>query len=118
MLKMTEILSTPVEAVINTAKKAVSSTSKDLATVNIDVALSANDFPAVPSILEDISALSVGLTAKNNKGRLEVLEKARALVRALETPRETMIKHTWAQVRCLPFFINPYPVETGRRIFS
>lgn len=64
--------------------------------VDISVALRPNDLKAVPRLVEDISATNVD--PNDSAGRLRLLEKARDLVRALETPRETMIKHLWAQV--------------------
>ncbi|MBE3047679.1 hypothetical protein IMZ48_35240, partial [Candidatus Bathyarchaeota archaeon] len=66
--------------------------------VNISVALSPNNLPAVPDILKGISSLSTATLNGDDQSRLELVEKARQLVRALETPRETMIKHCWAQV--------------------
>lgn len=36
-------------------------------------------------------------TKEDYESRLALLASARALVQALETPRETMIKHIWAQ---------------------
>ena len=67
--------------------------------VDISVALSPNNLPAVPDILKGISSLSTATINGDDQSRLELVEKARQLVRALETPRETMIKHCWAQVR-------------------
>ena len=69
--------------------------------VDMSVALAANNLDAVPQLLKDISAL--GAAAGENQGRLELAEKARQLVRALETPRETLVKQLWAQVQ--------FPVE-------
>lgn len=66
--------------------------------VDISVALSPNNLPAVPEIVKGISALSASATDGDEQSRLDLVEKARQLVRALETPRETMIKHCWAQV--------------------
>jgi hypothetical protein len=66
-------------------------------TVDISVALAANDMDSVPKLLEAIAAAGQRLSADDSATRLELLERARDLVRALETPRETMIKHCWAQ---------------------
>jgi hypothetical protein len=65
---------------------------------SIDVAVSPNDAAAVPSTIESIQSLGKTFSPSNNVGRQELLAEARQLVRALETPRETMIKHNWAQV--------------------
>ncbi|KAK4033599.1 Demethylsterigmatocystin 6-O-methyltransferase [Parachaetomium inaequale] len=69
--------------------------------VDISVALRPNDPERVPSLIEDISVAGNALNHDESAGRLRLLEKARDLVRALETPRETMIKHLWAQPSCL-----------------
>jgi hypothetical protein len=66
--------------------------------VDISVALRPNDEKSVPGLVKDIYVAGNSLSADDNAGRLRLLEKARDLVRALETPRETMIKHLWAQV--------------------
>ena len=72
--------------------------------VDISVALRPNDSDSVPSLIKDISAAGNGLSPDDGAGRLRLLEKARDLVRALETPRETMIKHLWAQVGTVAAF--------------
>lgn len=77
--------------------------------VNVSVATSPNNLSAVPDIVKSISTLDTAAAAGDETARLELVEKARQLVRSLETPRETMIKHCWAQVSCsdalLPFEI-------------
>lgn len=67
--------------------------------VELSVALAPNDFPAVPGLVKEITSLASSTSAGDDDARLALVEKARSLVRALETPRETMIKHNWAQVR-------------------
>ena len=66
--------------------------------VDISVALAANDLGSVEGLAKEISSLSTEASTGDERARLALVEKARALVRALETPRETMIKHCWAQV--------------------
>lgn len=71
-------------------------------TVNMSVATSPCDLKAVPNIIDDITSLGSTFASgdmTDTAARLALLERARSLVRALETPRETMIKHCWAQVR-------------------
>ncbi|KAK4232773.1 hypothetical protein C8A03DRAFT_39595 [Achaetomium macrosporum] len=65
--------------------------------VDISVALAPNDLKSVPGLVQDINSVAEKAAAGNENARLELVEKARSLVRALETPRETMIKHCWAQ---------------------
>jgi hypothetical protein len=67
-------------------------------TVDISVALSPTDLKSVPSLLAEIASLGSSLDDGDNHARLALLQKAKALVTALETPRETMIKHNWAEV--------------------
>ena len=68
---------------------------------DVSIATSPNDLASVPAILKQISAqgadLSTTKTTHDYDSRLKLLASARALVQALETPRETMIKHIWAQ---------------------
>ncbi|KAK8036401.1 O-methyltransferase mpaG [Apiospora marii] len=61
------------------------------------LATSPNDLTSAPTILEKISIQGARLSINDYESRLELLVSARALVQALETPRETMIKHIWAQ---------------------
>ncbi|KAK8087567.1 catechol O-methyltransferase [Apiospora hydei] len=63
------------------------------------IATSPNDLLSVPAILEQISAQGayLSMAPQDYGSRLQLLASARALVQALETPRETMIKHIWAQ---------------------
>jgi hypothetical protein len=65
--------------------------------VDISVALAPNDLKSVPGLVQDINAAACSAAAGSEQARLALVEKARSLVRALETPRETMIKHCWAQ---------------------
>lgn len=56
----------------------------------------------VPGLLDEISQMRDNCDVSTDRGaRLELLSKARALVQALKTPRETMLKHCSAQVRRL-----------------
>jgi len=58
------------------------------------------DAGAVTSLIEELSSLGKGWAADGSSDediRLNLLAKARALRNALETPRETMIRHCWAQ---------------------
>lgn len=68
------------------------------APVDVSIASLPCDAGSVPGLLNDISSLGSkrDLSADRN-ARLDLLEKARSLVRALETPRETMLKHVGAQ---------------------
>lgn len=62
------------------------------------IAVRANDPGAVPKILEKLLMFRKSTITEGNDGRLDMLALARSLVVALETPRETMIKHNWVQV--------------------
>lgn len=65
---------------------------------SVEVAISPNDADAVSSTIESIQTLGKTFSPADDFGRRKLLAEARRLVRALETPRETMIKHNWAQV--------------------
>jgi hypothetical protein len=61
-----------------------------------------NDLDAVPSLVSDISAKGETLAQTKDATlipRLELLAKVRELERALQTPREMMIQHLWAEAR-------------------
>ncbi|RMX80025.1 hypothetical protein D0868_16218 [Hortaea werneckii] len=77
-------------------------------TVPIQTAILPCDDAAVPDLLHNIQVTGQDYTTNHlrhdstdrnqkNSTRLTLLSHARALVRALETPRETMIKHCWAE---------------------
>ncbi|KAI7228161.1 hypothetical protein KC330_g8046 [Hortaea werneckii] len=77
-------------------------------TVPIQTAILPCDDAAVPDLLDRIQVTGQDYITKHlhhdntdrnqkNSTRLTLLSHARALVRALETPRETMIKHCWAE---------------------
>lgn len=62
------------------------------------IALKPCDYDSVGDHVQKINKLASIITPTDNATRLELAETARKLVRALEHPRETMIKHCWAQV--------------------
>ncbi len=66
--------------------------------VELSIALAPNDLKGVPGLIHSINSIAESASAGNENERLMLVEMARSLVRALETPRETMIKHCWAQV--------------------
>jgi len=65
---------------------------------SIEVAISPNDPSKIPSTIKSIQSLGNSFSATDDGVRRQLLAEARQLVQALETPRETMIKHCWAQV--------------------
>lgn len=79
--------------------KTTNGTSHNLSKIpSVDVAVSANESENVVSMTQSIQSLGKSYSASEETTRLQLLSEARQLVRALETPRETMIKHNWAQV--------------------
>lgn len=82
----------------------------DQSTGEVDVSIAAApcDIESVPGLLENISALrGRDDLGHNRNARLYLLDQARQLVRALESPRETMLKHVGAEVR---WTLNSYDV--------
>lgn len=61
------------------------------------VATQAGDVTAVPHLIRDM--LPYRDLPMNEHHRLHLLRIARLLVQALETPRETVIRLCWAEVR-------------------
>lgn len=68
-------------------------------TVDFSIAVRPNDLGAVPGIVKGIVEKANAVSPGDETARHALLIQARSLVQALETPRETMTKHTWAQVR-------------------
>lgn len=67
--------------------------------MDFSIAVRPNDIDAVPKIVKGIVHKANALSPGDETARHALLIQARSLVQALETPRETMTKHTWAQVR-------------------
>lgn len=65
--------------------------------IDVSIATESNNFEAVPTLLKEITESFDAFTT-SSLGRKDLLAKCRRLVQALETPRETMIYHCWAQV--------------------
>ncbi|KAL4795782.1 S-adenosyl-L-methionine-dependent methyltransferase [Aspergillus venezuelensis] len=62
-----------------------------------DLAVNANSSAAVPGLLDDVASLGKEYLGQDSEARLSLLEKARELVYALETPREAIIRHCWSE---------------------
>jgi hypothetical protein len=71
--------------------------------VDGNVAISANTPELVPGLVEQVACLGKIASLQDHKERSALLDAARSLVYALETPREAMIRHCWSQVSCLSF---------------
>ncbi|KJZ72183.1 hypothetical protein HIM_08448 [Hirsutella minnesotensis 3608] len=65
------------------------------------LAFFAADSKAVPDLIKDINTLGKFFDSQDDQARISLLQKTRALWRALETPRETMIRHCWAEPAAL-----------------
>lgn len=66
-----------------------------------DLAVSPNLPGQVPALLDEIASSGGQYLEANTEVRLSLLESARSLVYALETPREAIIRHCWSDVRSL-----------------
>ena len=66
--------------------------------VELSIVTAPNDITAVSSLLVELKKSYKLLPTKGDEGRKDLLLLARTLVQSLETPRETMAKHCWAQV--------------------
>jgi hypothetical protein len=53
----------------------------------------------IPNLLQKVASGGYEYLASGGQARLKLLEEARALVYALETPREAIIRHCWSEVR-------------------
>ncbi|RGP70195.1 hypothetical protein FSPOR_4095 [Fusarium sporotrichioides] len=64
---------------------------------DVSIALNATDMDAVPGLIKDINSLSADLDTNDPVLRLKLMAKAKSLWQSLETPRETMLRHVWAE---------------------
>lgn len=69
--------------------------------VDLLIATRPSSAELIPGLLEEITKGVNHLAAGNEEDRKDVLIKCRALARAIETPRETMVDHCWGQVYAL-----------------
>lgn len=70
------------------------------ATVDVSVATGPRDLAAVPKLLNELNAGVEALqSGMSDELRQELSIKARDIMLALETPRETSMRHIWGQVR-------------------
>jgi ABC-type molybdate transport system ATPase subunit len=69
--------------------------------VDVSVATSPSNLGATPQLLKELSAGIAKLNAGDGDDALrqDMSTKARDIMLALETPRETSIKHIWGEVR-------------------
>ncbi|CAG8075316.1 unnamed protein product [Penicillium nalgiovense] len=73
-------------------------TNGDLQDAFVDrVAISANTPELVPGLVDQIASLGKVTSLQDHTNRTTLLEAARSLVYALETPREAMIRYCWSQ---------------------
>lgn len=76
-----------------------SQTNGDLQDAFVDrVATSANTPELVPGLVDQVASLGKVASLQDHTDRTTLLEAARSLVYALETPREAMIRYCWSQV--------------------
>ena len=66
--------------------------------VDGSVAISPNTPELVPGLLDQLALSGNAFTSADPKARTDLLDAARQLVYALETPREAMIRFCWSQV--------------------
>lgn len=84
--------------------------SKD-APLDVAVAAKPTNFDAVSSLVKELAAgvesLAAGGLGINEVLRQDLSVKARDIMLALETPRETSMKHLWGEVR-VPLSLNDF----------
>lgn len=66
--------------------------------VDGSVAVSPNAPELVPGLLDQVASHGKAFACTGTAARTELLDAARQLVYALETPREAMIRFCWSQV--------------------
>ncbi|KAJ3472844.1 hypothetical protein NLG97_g10682 [Lecanicillium saksenae] len=65
--------------------------------IDISIATRPNNVEVLDTLLQDITTDINAFVNGGNVDRKHLVIKCRSLVQALETPRETMLKHCWAQ---------------------
>lgn len=70
----------------------------EAASMNGKMAVSPNAPEAVPDLVARISSLGESIALKDSKERLKLLDAARSLALAVETPREAILRHCWSEV--------------------
>ena len=68
------------------------------AMIDLSIATNPSSPQKIPHLVKDIQSHSEAFANGNLYACLQLLEAARSLVQALETPQETMIQHAWVQV--------------------
>lgn len=65
-----------------------------------DSIMTTYDREVIPSLINAINVLGSNFILNSDENsRIRLMRKARALFMALETPRETLIRHSWTEVR-------------------
>ncbi|EKV08093.1 O-methyltransferase [Penicillium digitatum PHI26] len=99
---MADIVSSPLIKTTHTngtnGTNGTNQANEDLQDVFFDhIAMSANTPELVPGLVDQVASLGKGVRLQDYTDRTTLLEVARSLVYALETPREVIIRHCWSQ---------------------
>lgn len=63
------------------------------------IAISPNDAQRVAGLAQKVETLSKAYTSGQTDTRLKLLEATESLLASLETPRETILRYCWRNVR-------------------
>lgn len=66
--------------------------------LDLSLATRPNNFMAVGGLIQDINDLQKNLVEGDEETRHELVIKTRSLLQSLQTPREQMVQHIWADV--------------------
>lgn len=74
-------------------------TSENRAQIVLDgrIAVSPNAPQDLPRLLKEVNTLSQDFAEGQQEARLKLIDAAQSVVRALETPQETLLRYCWAQ---------------------
>ncbi|KAI3055099.1 hypothetical protein CBS147353_11362 [Aspergillus niger] len=78
--------------------KAAEGAKRNPCPVDISIAARPNNIKDVPIMLKSIEDGVKTIATNSEEHRKDLLVRCRALVQALETPRETMVNHCWGQI--------------------
>lgn len=67
--------------------------------IDPQVAVSPTAPDQLAGLLQEIQSHANAFTNEDSLARLKLVDSARALVRAMETPQEAMLRACWAEVR-------------------
>ena len=84
---------------LNSTPNGAAAQNRDSPSDPLAIARTPTNAAAIPDLIEQIASSDFNTVIEHYEARLRLLSKARNLVQALETPRETMVREALCWVR-------------------